>query len=133
MAGSIVRTATFLPRAAIPAAIAAELVVLPTPPEPAQMQTRLPSSSSATPGHQSITSGELADLLDAELGLEHERQGPHRRVDQLGEPGELLALRGRRAGVSLSAARQRGAQRAVAVRATTDSRRSASSSEKRSG
>ena len=55
-AGSIVSTATFLPRAAIPAAIAAELVVLPTPPEPAQMQTRLPSSSSRDAGHQPIAS-----------------------------------------------------------------------------
>ena len=54
-AGSIVSTATFLPRAAIPAAIAAEVVVLPTPPEPAQMQTRLPSSSSATRGHQATS------------------------------------------------------------------------------
>ena len=40
------------PRAAIPSAIAAEVVVLPTPPEPAQTHTRLPSSSSAT-----LTSG----------------------------------------------------------------------------
>ena len=48
-AGSIVSTATRLPRAAIPAAIAAEVVVLPTPPEPAQTQMRLPSSRSATP------------------------------------------------------------------------------------
>ncbi len=48
-AGSIVSTATRFPRAAIPAAIAAEVVVFPTPPEPAQTQIRLPSSRSATP------------------------------------------------------------------------------------
>ena len=41
-AGSIVSTATFFPRAAIPQAMAAEVVVFPTPPDPAQMQTRLP-------------------------------------------------------------------------------------------
>ena len=46
-AGSIVSTATFSPRAAMPIAIAAEVVVLPTPPEPAQMQISLPSSSRA--------------------------------------------------------------------------------------
>ena len=55
LAGSIVSTATFFPRAAIPTAIAAELVVFPTPPEPAQMQTRLPWSSSATPAIQLIS------------------------------------------------------------------------------
>src|SRR4051794_23082470 len=48
LAGSIVTTATLRPRAAIPSAIAADVVVLPTPPDPAQMQTRLPSSISAT-------------------------------------------------------------------------------------
>src|SRR5437764_276584 len=47
-AGSIVTTATFAPRAAIPSATAAEVVVLPTPPEPAHTQTRLPSSISTT-------------------------------------------------------------------------------------
>ena len=46
-AGSIVTTATLRPRAAIPSAIAAEAVVLPTPPEPAQMQTCLRSSQSS--------------------------------------------------------------------------------------
>ena len=44
-AGSIVSTATFIPRAAIPTPIAAEVVVLPTPPEPAQMQTDAPPGS----------------------------------------------------------------------------------------
>src|SRR4051794_11753624 len=47
-AGSMVITATFIPRAAIPIAKAAEVVVLPTPPEPAQMTMRLPSSSGTT-------------------------------------------------------------------------------------
>ena len=48
-AGSIVTTATRLPDAARPSASAADAVVLPTPPEPATMQTRLPSRRSATP------------------------------------------------------------------------------------
>jgi hypothetical protein len=48
LAGSIVRTQTFFPSAAIPAAIAAEVVVLPTPPEPAQMQIDLPSRIRST-------------------------------------------------------------------------------------
>src|SRR5215207_9257397 len=47
-AGSMVTTATFIPRAAIPVASAADVVVLPTPPEPAQMTMRLPSSSGTT-------------------------------------------------------------------------------------
>ena len=50
LAGSIVSTQTFRPRAAIPVAIAAEVVVLPTPPEPAQMQISLPSRISPTRG-----------------------------------------------------------------------------------
>ena len=41
LAGSIVITATFCPRAASPRASAAEVVVLPTPPAPRQMQTRV--------------------------------------------------------------------------------------------
>ena len=41
-------TTTFIPRAAIPMASAADVVVLPTPPEPAQMTMRLPSSSGTT-------------------------------------------------------------------------------------
>src|SRR5215213_1431110 len=48
LAGSIVTTATRRPSAAIPMASAAEVVVLPTPPEPAQMTIRLPSSSGTT-------------------------------------------------------------------------------------
>ena len=44
-AGSMVTTATFLPSSASPSATAAAVVVLPTPPEPAQMTIRRPSSS----------------------------------------------------------------------------------------
>src|SRR4051794_17981308 len=97
-AGSIVNTATFLPRAAIPAAIAAELVVFPTPPEPAQMQTRFPSSIWATlaisASLQALVqiSRQLADLVHAQLGLEDEGEGPHWRAGELGEAGQLLAL-----------------------------------------
>src|ERR687893_640981 len=58
-AGSIVSTATFLPRAAMPAAIAAEVVVLPTPPEPAQMHTRLSARRSAT----DAVGGDRGELL----------------------------------------------------------------------
>src|SRR3954451_9341997 len=47
-AGSMVTTATFIPVAAMPIASAAEVVVLPTPPEPAQMTMRLPSRSGTT-------------------------------------------------------------------------------------
>ena len=50
LAGSIVSTQTFRPCAAIPVAIAAEVVVLPTPPEPAQMQISLPSRTSPSVG-----------------------------------------------------------------------------------
>src|SRR5918995_920707 len=49
-AGSMVTTATFRPRSAIPMAIAAAVVVLPTPPEPAQTTIRRPSSSSSMSG-----------------------------------------------------------------------------------
>ena len=70
-AGSIVSTQTFSPRAAIPLAIAAEVVVLPTPPEPAQMQIPLPSRISPT-GHQPSSA---RGGLDAEVGLEEEGQG----------------------------------------------------------
>ena len=41
LAGSIVSTAAVLPRSAMPTAIAAEVVVLPTPPDPAQITTSL--------------------------------------------------------------------------------------------
>src|SRR5918996_3118950 len=48
LAGSIVTTATFRPRSAIPIASAAAVVVLPTPPEPAQTTIRRPSSTEVT-------------------------------------------------------------------------------------
>ena len=47
-AGSMVTTATRAPSAARPIASAAEVVVLPTPPEPAQMTTRLPARRALT-------------------------------------------------------------------------------------
>src|SRR5215217_3217504 len=47
-AGSIVTTATLRPRSAIPMASAAAVVVLPTPPEPAQMTIRLSRTSAST-------------------------------------------------------------------------------------
>src|SRR5919108_1365180 len=131
LAGSIVSTETFLPRAAIPAAIAAEVVVLPTPPEPAQMHTRLPSSSSATPAisfprgcGRSFGSPrspalarlgrQLPDLVDPELGLEDEGNRPHRGADELHEAGELLSLHG---GAAALAERReaRRAERAIGV------------------
>src|SRR3954447_6473347 len=48
LAGSIVTTATRRPSAAMPIASAADVVVLPTPPDPAQITIRLPSSSGTT-------------------------------------------------------------------------------------
>ncbi len=48
LAGSMVTTATLAPSAAIPSAIAADVVVLPTPPEPPHTHTRLPASRSET-------------------------------------------------------------------------------------
>src|SRR3954469_15580664 len=47
-AGSIVTTATFRPRSARPIATAAAVVVLPTPPGPAQITIRRPASSGST-------------------------------------------------------------------------------------
>src|SRR5918995_4796540 len=96
-AGSIVSTATFFPRAAIPAAIAAEIVVLPTPPEPAQMHTSLPRRSSETPATSRHLCGEPPDVLRPELGLEDERERPDGRVDQLAKALELFAVRERTA------------------------------------
>ncbi len=45
LAGSMVTTATFSPRSAMPMAMAAAVVVLPTPPEPAHTTIRRPSRS----------------------------------------------------------------------------------------
>src|SRR5918996_2164988 len=115
LAGSMVSTATRRPRAAIPAAIAAEVVVFPTPPDPAQMHTRLPSSSSATPAISALDLlGERLDLLHADLGLEQEGQGRDRRGTQLLEPGELLALDSRPAALAHRGAAS-GAHRAVVL------------------
>src|ERR687895_444976 len=86
-AGSIVSTATFLPRAAMPSAMAADVVVFPTPPEPAQMQTSLRSSQRAIQ-----PAGELLELLEAELGLDAEREGGDRGVEPPTEPAQLRAL-----------------------------------------
>jgi hypothetical protein len=46
LAGSIVTTATLAPSAAMPSAIAAEVVVLPTPPDPPHTHTRFPANRS---------------------------------------------------------------------------------------
>jgi hypothetical protein len=61
-AGSMVTTGHALPARASPIASAADVVVLPTPPEPATMQTDLPSSRSATltgqlPGERASSRG----------------------------------------------------------------------------
>ena len=65
LAGSIVSTATFLPRAAMPRAMAAEVVVLPTPPEPAQMQTSLRSSQSAITACRSSSARQPLEVVAA--------------------------------------------------------------------
>ena len=57
-AGSMVTTATFAPSAAAPMPSAADVVVLPTPPEPAHTTTRLPAISSATEVAQPSDSGD---------------------------------------------------------------------------
>src|SRR5262249_36604318 len=96
-AGSIVSTQTFSPRIAIPVAIAAEVVVLPTPPEPAQMQISFPvrisprfaispTASSAEPPRQG------SRALAPELRLEQEGQRFHRRLDPAPQPRQLRPL-----------------------------------------
>src|SRR4051794_34183448 len=114
-AGSIVSTATFSPRAAMPIAIAAEVVVLPTPPAPAQITMRLPSSRSATltacaPARRRSQLalqlvGEPLEVGEAELGGEQVGQREH-VAHVLLEAPQLGALRARAAVL-----RQRGAQR----------------------
>src|SRR3954452_1940584 len=75
-AGSIVTTATRSPRSAMPMATAAAVVVLPTPPGPAQMTIRRPASSGST--DVSIrTSGDAA-------GQELDETLAHRERDRLG-------------------------------------------------
>src|SRR4051795_10339156 len=73
-AGSIVTTATFNPCAARPSATAAAVVVLPTPPDPAQMTIRFPSSKgsrevSMRTSDQALTHRER-DRLRARAGVE---------------------------------------------------------------
>src|SRR5690349_1672856 len=73
-AGSMVTTATFLPCWASPRATAAAVVVLPTPPEPAQITIRLPSSSgssdvSTRTSDQALTHRER-DRLRARAGVQ---------------------------------------------------------------
>ena len=75
LAGSIVSTQTFSPRAAIPVAIAAEVVVLPTPPEPAQMQMPLPSRMSPTAGISPASWQSCACRLDARARARRGRAG----------------------------------------------------------
>src|SRR5437763_3764155 len=75
-AGSMVTTATFAPSAAMPNATAADTVVLPTPPEPPQTQTRLPASKRET-----LTGSPRAAL---QLNLEE--------VSQPFEPGSIQFL-----------------------------------------
>ena len=74
LAGSIVSTQTFSPCAAMPIAIAADVVVLPTPPEPAQMQISLPSSRSPTFAASAEPLRQLLDGIHVELRAEEERQ-----------------------------------------------------------
>src|SRR5918992_4899555 len=69
-AGSIVTTATFRPRSAIPIASAAAVVVLPTPPDPAQTTIRLPSSSGST------------DVITRTVRVRAPRQGTNARSDE---------------------------------------------------
>ena len=93
-AGSIVSTATFLPRRRHPSAIAAEVVVLPTPPEPAQMQIALALEQLADVAaiRPIAPVASSVDRVHVELGLEQERQ-LDRRLAGLLEALELLALR----------------------------------------
>src|SRR5215218_9729881 len=67
LAGSMVTTATRRPCAAMPMASAAEVVVLPTPPDPAQMTIRLPSSSGTTDVMARTTAGEWVRASDEAL------------------------------------------------------------------
>ena len=90
-AGSIVSTATFLPRAAMPSAMAAEVVVLPTPPEPAQMQTSLRSSQVSITA-RAPTGATAAHLGRPQVGLEEEGEAHHRRPALAAKALDLVAL-----------------------------------------
>src|SRR5215208_5267285 len=97
LAGSIVSTATFWPRAASPAARAAEVVVLPTPPDPAQMQIPRPSTISVTADIRSLDQRprQALERGHVERGLEDEGKGLDRRGDCSLQTLELRALRAR--------------------------------------
>ena len=122
-AGSMVSTAAFLPRSAIPAAMAADVVVLPTPPDPAQMTTCLRPIRSSTPeARHSLRSSSAASVLqalDVHLRCEQERQRDHRGVQRTLEPGDLRMLllrprvRGQRGGHGLAGGRSALAVHAV--------------------
>ena len=95
------RTATLRPRAAIPSAIAAAVVVLPTPPEPAQIAIRLSSSSRATlTAPRSSSAARRSTESQIELGLEQVRQRDRLMTELLG-----AAARAARAGCARGGAR----------------------------
>ncbi len=90
------------PRRPCPSAIAADVVVLPTPPEPPQTQTRVPSSSSATlpavirPASRASASARRSASPSASPNRNgSSTPGTSRRA--LAQPRELLALGRRRA------------------------------------
>ena len=83
LAGSIVSTATFWPRAARPAASAAEAVVLPTPPEPAQMQIPRPSTTWSIEAIRPRPPRAAPARATSRLRLEDERQRLDREATAL--------------------------------------------------
>ena len=99
LAGSMVSTATFLPRAAMPSAIAAEVVVFPTPPEPAQMQMLLRSSQSLDHSASSSSSRQLARA----------RRGPSGGSNRKGRRAHAGRRRPRRSRSSCSRCARRAA------------------------
>ena len=78
LAGSIVTTATLAPRAAIPSAIAAEVVVLPTPPEPPHTQIALALQQVGD-----------AHRAQSRSGRALRRAAERRRSQRVGQPFEL--------------------------------------------
>src|SRR5919197_2763688 len=113
-AGSIVSTATFFPRLAMPSATAAEVVVLPTPPDPAQMQISLPSRRSPTFTENDLRSQrpckaahrrrsqalldpvrEELDRAHVELGAKDEGKLDDVLLQAVLEAGELVSVSGR--------------------------------------
>src|SRR5205823_288157 len=96
-AGSIVTTATLAPAAAIPSAMAADVVVLPTPPDPAHTHTRLPSSISATftappPGHRRAVAA--AAVRGGQRTRREARPGARRRARAAGRAARAGCRRG---------------------------------------